>query len=93
MASRRGKKNMIPEQERTFLQLVQLGRYPAQAAKKIGFSKSAITMRCQRSPEFAEQFESAEASAEMALVAHVVKAAPKDWRAAMGMLERRFPER
>ena len=93
MASRRGKPDLTPEQVRTFLQLVQLGMYPAQAARKIGVTPHAMMMRRKRKPEFDEAMEAAEASAEMALLAHVVKAAPKDWRAAMGLLERRFPER
>jgi hypothetical protein len=93
MASRRGKSNMTAEQERTFLQLLQLGLYQAQAARKIGVAKSTITMRKSRFPDFAAAVEAAEAGLEMGLVAHVVKAAPKDWRAALAMLERRFPER
>ena len=45
MASRRGKPDLTPEQVRTFLQLVQLGMYPAQAARKVGVSPQAMTMR------------------------------------------------
>jgi hypothetical protein len=93
MASRRGKQNLTAEQERTFLQLLQLGSYQAQAARKLGLSPSAISMRKARNPAFRAAVEAAEAGLEMGLVAHLVKAAPKDWRAALAMLERRFPER
>lgn len=84
---------MTPEQERMFLQLVQLGSYQAQAARKVGLSPSAISNRKATKPAFRAAVEAAEAGLEMGLVAHLVKAAPKDWRAALAMLERRFPER
>lgn len=45
-------------------------------------------MRKARNPAFRAAVEATEAGLEMDLVAHLVKAAPKDWRA-----ERRFPER
>jgi hypothetical protein len=93
MASRRGKQNLTAEQEHTFLQLLQRGSYQAQAARKLGLSPSAISMRKARNPAFRAAVEAAEAGLEMGLVAHLVKAAPKDRLAALAMLERRFPER
>jgi hypothetical protein len=93
MASRRGKANMTAEQERTFLQLLQLGLYQAQAARRVGVGPPTISMRKPRFPDFVAAVEAAEAGLEMGLVAQLAKAAPKDWRAALAMLERRFPER
>lgn len=93
MASRRGKKNMTPEQERTLLQMVQFGSYPAQAARKLGLSPSAVTMRKSRDAAFREALEAAEAGYEFGLIAGIRKAAEGDWKAAAWLAERRFPER
>lgn len=94
MASRRGKPNMTPEQERTLLQMVQLGQYPAQAARKLGLAPSTISMRKSRDPGFRAALEAAEAGLELGLVAEIRKAASAgDWKAAAWLAERRFPER
>lgn len=93
MASRGKTPNLSPEQERTFLQLISFGMFPAQAAKKVGVTPQAISMRRKRDKVFATRVDEAEATLEFSLVAHVMKGAPKDWRAAMGLLERRFPKR
>jgi hypothetical protein len=94
MASRRGKPNMTPEQERTLLQMVQLGQYPAQAARKLGLSPSTVYMRKQRDAGFRAALEAAEAGLELGLVAEIRKAASAgDWKAAAWLAERRFPER
>ncbi len=94
MASRRGKPNMTPEQERTLLQQVQLGQYPTQAARKVGLAPSAVSMRKARDLVFRAAIEAAEAGLELGLVAKIHKAAADgDWKAALAILERRFPER
>lgn len=94
MASRRGKPNMTPEQERTLLQMVQLGQYPAQAARKLGLSPSTVYMRKSRDPGFRAALEAAEAGLELGLIAEIRKAASAgDWKAAAWLAERRFPER
>lgn len=94
MASRRGKPNMTPEQERTLLQMVQLGQYPAQAARKLGLSPSTVYMRKQRDKGFRAALEAAEAGLELGLIAEIRKAASAgDWKAAAWLAERRFPER
>lgn len=93
MASRRGKKDMTPEQERKFLRLVAEGHTLAAAAKAIGFGKAAISMRRERNKGFAAKLEEAEEQLESTLSGEVIKAAPKDWRAAMAYLERRWPQR
>lgn len=93
MAKRRRSPDMTPEQERSFLQMLQLGQYQSEAARKLGFSPTTISMRKARRPEFRAAVEAAEAGLELGLVAQLVKAASSDWRAALMMLERRFPER
>jgi hypothetical protein len=93
MARRPRGPSITPDQERQLLALVKVGQYPAQAAKKLGLSKSAISMRKSRNSKFRQAIEAAEAYLEFALVAEVAKAAQRDWRAAMAILERRFPKR
>ena len=96
MASRRGKKNMTPEQERTLLQMVLFGLYPAQAARKLGLAPSAVSMRKSRDSAFREALEAAEAGYEFGLIAGIRKAAEGkdgDWKALAWLAERRFPER
>lgn len=82
---------MTPEQEATFLQLVQLGLPQRQAAAKVGFTGNAISNRKRRDKEFRRRFEQADAGAMLSVYAHLLKAAPKDWRAALAILERRWP--
>lgn len=91
MAGKRGP-DVTPAQEEEFLNLVRMGMYPAQAARKVGLAKSTMSQR-KKSKHFAAKMEEAEAAAEAVLVAFVFKAGKTDWRAAMGILERRFPER
>lgn len=85
---------MTPEQERTILQMVQLGQYLAQAARKVGLSPSTVYMRRQRDAGFRVALEAAEAGLELGLIAEIRKAASAgDWKAAAWLAERRFPER
>lgn len=101
MASRRGKKNMTPEQERELLELVRDGSYPAQAARQLGLSDSAVSMRKARNPEFRAALQAAEAGYEFDLIESIRDAAKGDedrgkegeWKAAAWLAERRFPER
>jgi hypothetical protein len=93
MGRRKGSTNVTPEQERTFLQLVSFGMFPSQAARKVGLTQQAISARRKRDKAFAAKVEESEATAEFNLMAHVLKGAPKDWRAAMSLLERRFRSR
>jgi hypothetical protein len=84
---------MTPEQEHTILQLVSVGAYPAEAARNVCLTPHSIYMRRKRDKRFAELLAQAEAKAEISLVLGVLKHAPKDWRAGMAILERRFPDR
>jgi hypothetical protein len=91
MPSRKRSQNATQDQIEGLLELVRGGNYPCAAARKVGISRSALSMRKKRDPEFLEQLEAAEAEAECKLVADVY--GDKDWRAKMGILERRWPER
>jgi monomeric isocitrate dehydrogenase len=93
MASRRGKQNLTPEQERKFLRLVSEGMNLSAAAKKIGVGKAAISMRRERNKAFAARLEEAEDELESTLSGKVIKAGRSDWRASAWYLERRWPQR
>lgn len=84
---------MTEAQEAKILTLVAACMYPAQAARLVGFTPQALSMRKKRDPEFAARLEKAESEAESGLVADIKKAGGADWRAAMALLERRFKER
>lgn len=92
MASRRGKPNMTAAQEQTFLQLVTLTLYPAEAARHVDLTPQAISMRRKRDKAFDDRVRGAESKAMFALIARVQEGAKRDWRAAMALLERRWPE-
>jgi hypothetical protein len=92
MASRLGKPNMSPAQEQTFLRLVAMALYPAEAARHVDVTPQAISMRRKRDRAFDERVRSAESKAMFALIARVQEGAKRDWRAALALLERRWPE-
>lgn len=93
MASRRGKKDLTPEQVAEFMRLIRYGLRPAQAAHHIGVTKQAIDNRLKRSAEFHGRTMRAEAESEMMYLGYVIKACPKNWQAAMAILACRWPER
>jgi hypothetical protein len=90
----RGKdKPFTADQQRVFLQLVSATMYPSVAARHVGVTPQAISNRKRLDEGFLIAFERADATAEFNLVAIVLRAAQKDWRAAMRLLESRWPER
>lgn len=90
MASRKGKPNITPAQEREYLELVSVGMYPEQAALKIGFTGQAFTNK-KRKKEFKAEFSKAEALAEFRLFSRVLKDA--DARTLLEVMARRWPQR
>ena len=88
---------------------VRAGAYPEVAAASVGVAAATFyrwktwgsdrvedgKIRKARGGfrEFREALDRAEAEAEMLAIAHVQKAMPDDWRAAMAYLERRAPQR
>jgi hypothetical protein len=84
---------MTPEQEAEILQMVSVGMYPSQAAAHIGYSSQALSKKRDREVEFREAIEQAESKVEFILLTYVLRAAQTDYRAALAILSRRFPER
>lgn len=62
------------------------------AARAAGVAPSTVRSHRERHREFATALDAALATAKSSMLAHVRKAAPKDWKAAAWLLERRFPE-
>lgn len=85
-------KPFTAEQQRVFMQLVAATLPQSEAAKHVGVSRQAISNRKRRDPQFLTEIERNEAVAQFNLVAIILKAAPKDHRAAQWLLERRWPE-
>lgn len=83
---------MSPVQEQTFLRLVAMALYPAEAARHVDVTPQAISMRRKRDKAFAERVEAAESKAMFALLARVQEGAKRDWRAALALMERRWPD-
>lgn len=107
MAGRPSK--LTPETATRIVDAIRAGCYAQVAAQAAGVGKTTYfdwrargreargmepVPRSERPyVDFVNQLEKAEADAELRLVVHVVAAAPKDWRAAIEVLRRRFPER
>jgi len=80
---------------------IRAGSHHEGAARHAGISKATFfrwldlgkQRKGARYVAFAEAVERAENDMELALVAFWRKAAMKDWKAARGLLERRFPDR
>lgn len=62
------------------------------AARAAGVAPSTVRSHRDRHREFATALDAALATAKSSMLAHVRNAAPKDWKAAAWLLERRFPE-
>jgi hypothetical protein len=57
------------------------------AAKYVGCTAAAISMRVKRDPEFAEQLDKAVAQREAILLSHLRESSKKSWRAAAFLLQ------
>lgn len=90
MASRRGKANMTPEQERTLLQLVAAGMPQSNAAECVDLTPQAVSKRKARNSGFLEAINKARSKGMFAHLAKILK--DKDWRSSAWYLERQFPE-
>lgn len=90
---RRNNLKLTPEVEQQFLWFVQMGQYPAQAARAVGVTPQAISMRRKRDRDFAARVDQAVAKFQMGCLARINRAAERgEWKAAFALLERRFPE-
>ncbi len=84
---------LTPEVEQQFLWFVQMGQYPAQAARAVGVTPQAISMRRKRDRAFGARVDQAIAKFQMGCLARINQAAERgEWKAAFLLLERRFPE-
>jgi hypothetical protein len=89
--------DLTTDMARRALQAIASGAYQGTAALWIGVSPQTFSRWMHRKGEPYETFQSwvheAEGQAEIALGSHLFKSAQTDWKAAVAMLERRFPER
>jgi hypothetical protein len=76
----------------TLLKHVEEGLPLPDAARLAGIHPSVVYEWRATIPAIAEALKSAEAKLKQRMVAHITKAAPTNWAAAMTLLERRFPE-
>jgi hypothetical protein len=80
---------------------IRAGNYPAIAAQSCGVAESTFyrwmeegrTSNKVLRRDFYEEVKRAEAEAEVRAVVVIAKEMPRDWRAAIGLIERRFAER
>lgn len=86
-------KSLTPELIAELMMAIGQGLIPSRAAVLVGVSPQAISNRRRRDPDFRMVILAAEAALEKKLASHVIAWAEKDWRAAMAILERKWPER
>lgn len=72
-------------------ELVAKGLSPSRAAKVLKIAPSTISDWRADYPEFSAMLDQAESAFVGRMIACVAAAAPKDWRAAVELLARRFP--
>lgn len=92
---------LTPDVQRTICAALQAGNYASAACAMAGIDDATFYRWMQRGArerrgaycEFRDAVERATARGEVSLVAIIRKAAEKDWRAALALVERRHPER
>jgi hypothetical protein len=88
-----GRPTKFDDDRRTrFLAAVRAGCTLQSAALSVGWSEDALAVYRRNSSDFSDQVTEAEGTAEVHLVAIVRDAARTNWRAALELLSRRFPE-
>jgi hypothetical protein len=88
----RGSTKFTDDRVRRFLAVVRAGSTFRAAALSVGWSVDSFQRYRAEHAVFASQVEEADGLAEVQLVATVRQAAQTDWRAAMELLGRRWPE-
>jgi hypothetical protein len=81
-----------PDRVDRFLQAVRVGATLQSAALSVGWSEDGLARYRAGFADFADQIAEAEGAAQVHLVAIVRQAASSNWRAAMELLSRRWPE-
>jgi len=80
------------ERAERILEAVGAGATLRAAAAAAGIDESTLWRWQQRNAAFAKDLHAREAESEVVLVAIIRRAAETDWRAAMALLERRWPD-
>jgi hypothetical protein len=75
-----------------FYELLRLGASRSDAAAKLGTCRRTVWNECDRDAEFKIAVEQAEAEGKIFLITCIREAAPKDWRAALAMLQAKYFE-
>jgi hypothetical protein len=81
-----------PEVMLPLLHYIEEGLPMSDAARLAGVGPSTLYEWRETVPAVREALKGAEAKFKATMVAHIRRAAPTQWQAAMTMLERRFPE-
>jgi hypothetical protein len=84
---------LTPEVVKQFLWYVQMGQSPSKAGESVGVTRSAISKRRERHPQFDLAVTQAVAKFEAGLIVQVQKSVQAgDGRLALEVLARRFPD-
>jgi hypothetical protein len=89
----RPRSEMTEEVIDAIIRTVGLGVWPDRAAQIHGVNPATMRKHKQRHPDFVTALEKAEATAESAFMAKILRHTEKQWTAAAWMLERRWPDR
>jgi hypothetical protein len=84
--------NFDDDRRTRFLSAVRAGATLHASALSVGWSDDALALYRRNSSDFSEQIGEAEGAAEVHLVAIVRQAATTNWRAALELLGRRWPD-
>jgi transposase len=79
------------DRKKRLLDALRDGNTRRAACMAAGIDQDTLANWAQRFSDFSEELTRAEAEAEVALVGIIRAAAPQDWRAALTLLERRWP--
>jgi hypothetical protein len=80
-----------PKIFRALADIVEKGVSPSRAGKVLKISPDTVSRWRADYPEFAEMLDQAESRFIQRMISAIADAAPKDWRAAVELLARRFP--
>ena len=87
-----GRPRVLDDEKRAaIIAVISVGCSLNVAADYVGIDRKTIDLERERNPEFIASLTRATAACELALVRKVSKA--DDWRAALALLARKFPER
>jgi transposase len=85
-------RKLTPALEAALLRMIRDGVSRAGAARAAGIEWPTFESWTRRFASFSSAVTRAEGASEAALVRAIRRQAPTDWRAALALLERRFPD-